>query len=384
MKKKFTKFKKTVALAMCALLLCSCGKAENTAKDGTVSENTEEVKAGGKTAEAGTYTLSEYLEQNSPSIWYNLNDPEYGKDTLVKTVYVYDSGKMFQADLNITLGELSRMSDEEILTEVQEQYGKADEEWKDEIMQRIHQTVLDRVRNIMQGNYENYALWHEGIEEDVRSYMDQLMNNYTSSLLQEYWDEVIKEDYLVRIGDIDRNDAFASWSNGLIECINIIAVLEWGDATDETILENPLFISWKDKTEAFWEEKVVSSIEKFETEEMEPGSYELYLTSDTTGNVTQSETIRMLALSLPAADAYSEEMPWKDFMSYKRQITEFAACASLDNVIIYDSHYAGYVSYDGVPFVTRCPESTRFVLDEVKDGNLPVDPSEFQLNAGTE
>lgn len=85
------------------------------------SQMNEILEKEGLLEEAYTYmTPSSILSAESDSIWYLVSEEDFdkGKDGKVSTIYVFNNGKCsrYPVDGDYTLGELAKMSDEEILS----------------------------------------------------------------------------------------------------------------------------------------------------------------------------------------------------------------------------------------------------------------------------
>ena len=127
--------KRKIALFMCmflcmATILSGCGKEQKEEVTEESQETTEEESE--SETEEKVYTFNEYINSKDVCIWYevnmdsskNMSQSIIGKDTTVDSVYIFKDGKVScVTSMDITLGELSKMQDEEVIELATKQFG---------------------------------------------------------------------------------------------------------------------------------------------------------------------------------------------------------------------------------------------------------------------
>ncbi len=341
---------------------CGCFKAKTGSK---AEENTFE--ASDKKVKAGTYTWSEYLDKNNPSIWYDI--PGYyecGKDTLPKMVYAFSDGKVLRADLGLTLGELSRMEDSEILEKVKELSGKPTQEWieeaETEISNSYHQAFMYELKEMSeQGNWRDILV----NEEELLDLLGEKMEACPSDM-QIIWQNI---------------KAYKEAGGKASEDVEPLEV----DAEGKCTLSGVWLL-----VEGYWaslEEKAVAGTSGWESwlkvkekgATLPAGTYEVYVTSDSTGNETACEFVRLSLYayvnSIDFEAIMQEGASMEEALAYEERTEILTGTFGIRDIVVYDSQYAGYATNDGtMTLITRCPEGTEFTLDAVADGKVPVDP----------
>lgn len=140
--REFFGMKKLVGLVVLSVALVSlvaCGEKKDAASATSESES----------ASSKEMTFSEYISKSKSKaqIWYRVrsNGDDFGKDTEIKSAYVFDNGKVTKyADIKMSLGDASKMSDKEILKEIKKQQTEYDQNIIDENIKRVEETIHDR------------------------------------------------------------------------------------------------------------------------------------------------------------------------------------------------------------------------------------------------
>lgn len=111
-----------LAGVLCVSALTACGGSKDTASDST--QKTESSSKGGLFSSAKEYTLSEAFSPESGYIWYYIDDTYQGKDAYINYVYTFEDGsfKKYDTEGKLTLGTVSKMTDEEILSKLHGEY----------------------------------------------------------------------------------------------------------------------------------------------------------------------------------------------------------------------------------------------------------------------
>lgn len=134
--------KKLVSLLILSLSLFSlsaCGEKKDAAS------STSELES----ASVKEMTFSQYFAKTKKEaqIWYRVRSDEdgIGKDTEIKSAYVFDNGKVTKyTDIEISLGDASKMSDREIFKELKKQQTEYDQNIIDGEIKRVEETIHDR------------------------------------------------------------------------------------------------------------------------------------------------------------------------------------------------------------------------------------------------
>ena len=110
--------KKIISLFALLILfsLTGCNKSETEANTNTESSSTESAKT-------DNLALGDYLKSKDTSkIWYTTSSRNFGKDSEIDEIYVFKDGKVaiFSGKLFSNLGELSKLTDKEILSTLEE------------------------------------------------------------------------------------------------------------------------------------------------------------------------------------------------------------------------------------------------------------------------
>ena len=113
-----------MAGVLCVSALTACGGAKD--KD-TVSESIETTESSSTEellSSAKEYTLSEAFSPESGYIWYYIDDTYQGKDAYINYVYTFEDGsfKKYDTEGKLTLGTVSKMTDDEILSKLHDEY----------------------------------------------------------------------------------------------------------------------------------------------------------------------------------------------------------------------------------------------------------------------
>lgn len=330
-------------------------------------------------------TLSGSFSADSDSIWYYMDeDAGLGKDGEVESAYVFKDGilKRYEVDGSYTLGDFAKMSDEEIITSLDELYA--------EHVAEI-QPVFEQEKEVCE------QLFEEGMLEDFD--IDFSPGDYT---------EIVRR-YLVMTGreaeayDFDFDIYQFLEDNGLEElmsrsCKNMSVV--------------------KEAMEGY-----LDQLNNCDLSETNIADCELAVYTDSTGNNTESEIIACKYIKpekadiarsyfdeypriLPLVEDYSKEYPEFENEEMKEYFgvygvaryvvndfeADFSEAASAydrieiagpistaeGSIQVYDSYYGGYYcGSDGGSYgylITRTADKVVFALDEVGAEGVEIDP----------
>lgn len=148
--------KSTIAsIIMLTIVLSGCNSNTETDTSATNSTSTEVSTTENSTVEISETenstvelsetekTLKEDLDNASNDIWYKVDTVD--KDTKVRDFYVFNDGKVSIYEVSThdsrkTLGELSNMSDEEVMSYFKEERSKVDLAAMEETLSRVYST----------------------------------------------------------------------------------------------------------------------------------------------------------------------------------------------------------------------------------------------------
>lgn len=105
----------TLIFIFFSILLVACENNPATDSNSVSKETSKET----------IVTIGQYLKQHKPILIYDLNNSGVNKDTLVTHIYIVDEGKVATYDISLankTLGNLSEMSEKEIISLAKENH----------------------------------------------------------------------------------------------------------------------------------------------------------------------------------------------------------------------------------------------------------------------
>lgn len=134
--------KKLVSLLILSISIfafSACGEK----KDATSSTPETEASNGKE------MTFSEYFAKSKKEaqLWYRVraNDDGSSKDTEISSVYVFDNNKVTKYDeVEMSLGDVSKMDDSEIIKEIKKQQNEYDQNIIDDEIKRVEETIHER------------------------------------------------------------------------------------------------------------------------------------------------------------------------------------------------------------------------------------------------
>lgn len=152
--------KKLVGLLVLSVALVSfVGCGENKDAVSSTSES--------KSANVKEMTFSEYISKSKSKaqIWYRVraNNDGIGKDTEIGSAYVFKNDKVTKyADIEMSLGDVSKMSDKEILKEIKKQQSEYDQNIIDDNIKSVQETITDRENST--AGADQLALFNEQLK----------------------------------------------------------------------------------------------------------------------------------------------------------------------------------------------------------------------------
>lgn len=359
----------TIVILMLALSLTGCFQFKEDYSTHTVEEYgySYEIKS-------LDYTLSDYLSRGD-TIWYVFDDAE-GKNTQVEMIVVMEnSGKMYVAPTELTLGQLAKMEDKDIIAQVKADYQTYMNmqghknlvcENREYMVSVVRQALLEWVLHC----YMNEA----AVEEVLRnSYIAETLEESSPYLLAAAGERL---QQMKEIIGLLKNEEAAWW---LSEDLWNIA---WEKDMPQILAQGGIVTPEADRelavvTEAVWalaEDIYDDALAMYEENmvEVAPMEYALGLITDSTGNNTASEMIATKAVK-------DGEENYSCFcLEYSYPITTRDGITTNCTMEVYDAIYGGYVS-DGMCFYTRVEKNAHFVLDRMGESKLPFDVEPEEL-----
>ncbi len=147
MKKKFQHIMVGALCIVMLLSLAACGSSKplSSPDAGAASSN----NSTNRKSDEPIY-LSDMLEADGPQIWYEVEEKAIpGKDSTISLVYVFEDGKVTVYNPNNpsnskirTLGDVSKLTDDEILEMLMQGYLENDQKIKDDFFEKYESSVL--------------------------------------------------------------------------------------------------------------------------------------------------------------------------------------------------------------------------------------------------
>lgn len=358
MKKKLSKLLSLALALSMALSLTACGGDKSAETPGSTDSSTV-VSAPVDDPAAQGVTMSGYLSSGE-TIWYRVNGMGAGKDNVVGEILVFEAdGTMYYAEgLELTLGELTKMEDADIVATVKEAHS----------LNALGNLATFPTSNVQR---QKESLFHYpliGIEEFAMSFPDGMPDDFLTGYMGSVEAQMVKpflnELYAVYFELEMTGESYGNAAVGhLLEEYFVGASKE--DA--EEILSECFGPVGIEKMKALYDQCTAAAqavCDYVENYEAEPGQYKFSLNTDQTGNVVESLT---LAYRIPAGDG-------------KYEIDSFTLKgASGEGDVVYDATYGGYVLFRGSSLLTRVDGSYNFVLEQIGENDLPVDVKPEEL-----
>lgn len=146
-----------LVLSVALISLTACGEKKDAASSTSESES----------ASSKEMTFSEYFakSKNKTQIWYRVraDNDGIGKDTEISSAYVFENGKVTKyADIEMSLGDVSKMNDSEITKEIKKQQNTYDQNIIDQNIKRVEETIHDRENST--ATADQIALFNEQLK----------------------------------------------------------------------------------------------------------------------------------------------------------------------------------------------------------------------------
>ena len=412
--------KRKIALFMCmflcmATILSGCGKEQKEEVTEESQETTEEESE--SETEEKVYTFNEYINSKDVCIWYevnmdsskNMSQSIIGKDTTVDSVYIFKDGKVScVTSMDITLGELSKMQDEEVIELATKQFVDNTDNFLEDL------EIIDVYNDAISCMGSYYERWGEQLVGGIYEMGPQAV-------------ELLSEDMEIGFQNIvlecaDYSETVELWNMGvtdgekekLIETAYVVCedLKSFGDEFPE---EWSTYTYWQKLREDFalklqetgYAEKVkqpyIDQIETYQTGELRFYPYAFCLETDASGNMGENEYFVfgyfndtdvtkghdvITGSTEDSIEDYDEEEEdsLTSVMAEFEQTFVFDKYASYRfnmydtnqnrNVTVYDTNYKGLAranSYNEIYLFTKMDENERIVLDSLESEGIYVD-----------
>lgn len=345
------RFLAVMMAAAMAVTMVGCGKADNSGAAGTSKNNTTSTSKDNKKeskTENLNATVSSIINNGEYSIWYESGDID--KDKVPEVYVLYNDGsyivtKYYEGSTKYTFKELAGMTDDEILSYVEDNW-KAYNESKDEV--DLEEEMSKTASKLGFGGYGDYYI--TGDAEELNSYVEFMYRN----LLEFAVDYVYDMDDDARTADIDYESMMHQygfgdfWIDWIQEHYDSYVADFYGMMIDE---EEPdcseLEASYLAAASAACDDALAEVKAGF-TGAYDKGSYTITIWTDSTGNNVKQEDI-----------VFSDGDRW-EFKSYAYPRA------------ILDVYYGGYNNGSHV-CVIRTSAETSFAFDALGTEGVNVD-----------
>lgn len=361
MKKKYFKRLVTVTLAIIlSLSMCACGKNDGS----TINEKKENA-------------ASSCFSTDTNAIWYYIepdNGYVIGKDMEVEQAYVFADGKCNRYDVNgaYTLGELSQISDEEIIAMLEENCSFPIDSGSIIGEKEACEQIL--ASEYMEDCTINYPL------ESKYGYKPQEQFTYSFENMSVVKEAI--EKYKNELDEVIDNRGNVTEA----ACTLAIYTDSTGNNTsyEEVVFEytpirscgaaSTLAEGLSDIEQDFWaalyvlnnlDEYITYNTEYYDVEDLESGfnEYDLLEIVELFGGLPSKYIIEECAIDAIIKDTKSDKIVLINGMD-----------GSTGNAQVYDSYYGGFLCEGYNYLLTRTGENTSFKLDEVGTEGIAVDP----------
>lgn len=345
------RFLAVMMAAAMAVTMVGCGKADNSGAAGTSKNNTastsKDNKKDSKTENLNA-TVSSIINNGEYSIWYESSDID--KDNKPAVYVLYNDGsyivtKSYEGSTDYTFKELAGMTDDEILSYVEDSW-KAYNESKAEV--DFKNEMSNTASKLGFNGYGDYYI--TGDAEELNSYVEDIYRDLLNFAL----DYVNDMDDDARTADIDYEsmlhefgfgDFWIDWIQEHYDSYvaDFYGMMIDGEEPDCSELE----ASYLAAASAACDDALAEVKAGF-TGAYDKGSYTITIWTDSTGNNVKQEDI-----------VFSDDFRW-EFKSYAYPHA------------ILDVYYGGYNNGSHV-CVIRTSEGTSFAFDALGTEGVNVD-----------
>lgn len=338
--------------ATCVLLLTACGKDKETGGEGIGKQK----------------TLSSVFSMDNNAIWYFVDTSEsskknLGKDSYPDEYYIFNNGELtyyYFSDETVpySLGELSQMTDEEIITLLESMSNESSDNSnrQSEKLEACNQTIA--------------------LMEQVSEYSEQIdsmlpLHGYSGTVSDA---KALLEQCKGILESTNESDT------GRIYSLKGFAL--YTDSTGNNVMSEDIAygyirsLSPSDRVNFDFEgfnEALSATLEELEVNLAEMEEYYENLQDDSYQYEDEQRLMEPLMLLMTdLCDVENQgNIIWEEQAEGISYIEDISG--GLTNTQVYDSYYGGYRCKDGY-LVTKTDEKTTFVLDNLDTPNIVIDP----------
>ena len=378
--------RKKLSLAMagvlCVSALTACGGTKETASDST--QKTESSSKGGLFSSAKEYTLSEAFSPESGYIWYCIDDTYQGKDAYIDYVYTFEDGSFKKYDCRfvntgkvLTLGTVSKMTDEEILSKLHDEYapvyGAQNKEELPEMISDIttDKEIIDKIIETHPSPDEHPFYWNSNIIRE-ETYAE-LFEDYAG-------DSYTIKDLMDKLAQV--SDKLGSWTEDELPNVEGVPfeyeLQIYSDSTGNAVNHMVLYVS-DNSSGNYVRGRLLAVSDRIRTH------YNDYVTNSENNSENSWANLFCLSYDDFADSDYSDDLLTASdsiirFRSGEKD-NELELYSSLSEPVeVYDSFYNGYVigQSSQQSLVCRCDKDTTFTFDTIGTDGIVVDPDDSQ------
>ncbi len=345
------RFLAVMMAAAMAVTMVGCGKADNSSAAGTSKNNTASTSKDNKKdskAENLNATVSSIINNGEYSIWYDSSDID--KDNKPAVYVLYNDGsyivtKSYEGSTDYTFKELAGMTDDEILSYVEDSW-KAYNESKAEV--DFKNEMSNTASKLGFNGYGDYYI--TGDAEELNSYVEDIycdLLNFALDYVNDMDDDARTADidYESMLHEFGFGDFWIDWIQEHYDSYvaDFYGMMIDGEEPDCSELE----ASYLAAASAACDDALAEVKAGF-TGAYDKGSYTITIWTDSTGNNVKQEDI-----------VFSDDFRW-EFKSYAYPRA------------ILDVYYGGYNNGSHV-CVIRTSEGTSFAFDALGTEGVNVD-----------
>lgn len=338
--------------ATCLLLLTACGKDKETGGEGIGKQK----------------TLSSVFSMDNNAIWYFVDTSEshtknLGKDSYPHEYYIFNNGELtyyYFSDETVpySLGELSQMTDEEIITALESMSSESPDNSnrQSERLEACNQTIalMEQISEYSEQIDSMLPLYgYSGTVSDAKALLEQCKSILESTNEND-------------TGTTDSLKGFALYT----------------DSTGNNVLSENIAYGYirslnpSDRVNFDFEgfnEALSATLEELEVNLAEMEEYYENHQDDSYRYEDEKRIMEPLVLLMaPLCDVENQGDIIREEQTERISYIEDIS-SGLTNAQVYDSYYGGYRCKDGY-LVTRTDENTIFVLDSLDTPNIEIDP----------
>ena len=371
-----------LAGVLCVSALTACGGSKDTASDST--QKTESSSKGGLFSSAKEYTLSEAFSPESGYIWYYIDDTYQGKDAYINYVYTFEDGSFKKYNINgkLTLGTVSKMTDEEILSklhdEYEPEYGAQNKEELPEMISDIttDKEIIDKIIETHPSPDEHPFYWNSNIiREETYAELFAIKTENTW-IIEDLMDKLAKvsdklgswtEEELPNVEEVPFKYELQIYSDSTGNAVDHMVLNVTDNASGNYVRGWLLVVSDTIRTDYNNNVKNPENNSENDWNSIFVWAYE-YLTNP---SYNYSDDLLTASDSIIRYKSYNDNNELELYSSLSEPVE------------VYDSFYNGYVigQSSQQSLVCRCDKDTTFTFDTIGTDGIVVDPDDSQQSA---